>query len=83
MNASMSENQIHKLIACFNDKYAALYEGDLKLPLGLWNDLLDRFDGHKYNREVLLHFNRIRQDVVSSDREVVAFMLAYDELIDA
>ena len=62
----------------YNAIYADLYDGRLNLTRERSIELVDRFDGGDYNRDVLSAFNERRQDVISSDREAVAFMLAYD-----
>lgn len=66
------------LLDAYNEIYAALYEGRLNLSYARRSELIDRFDGADYNRDVLRAFNEQRQDIVASDREAVAFMLAYD-----
>lgn len=75
-----------KLVVAYNEIYAALYDGTLRLSNDHIVELIDRFDGHghlayDYDRNVLYAFNEIRQDIVSSDREAVAFMLAYDRCV--
>lgn len=75
----MSDVQLNKLLACYGNKYHALYEGTLHLPANLYDLLVRRFDNHDYDRAVLLQFNKLRGDVIVSDREAVAFMLAYDQ----
>ena len=62
----------------YNMIYTGLYEGRIIPPYARCSELIDRFDGGDYNRDVLLAFNERRQDIVSSDREAMAFMLAYD-----
>lgn len=62
----------------YNELYDALYEGRLNLTTSLSSKLIARFDIGDYNRDVLLMFNERRGDIVSSDREVLAFMLTYE-----
>ena len=65
----------------YNMIYTGLYEGRINLTRERSSELIDRFDGGDYNRDVLLAFNERRQDIVSSDREAMAFMLAYDRCV--
>ena len=65
----------------YNMIYAGFYEGRIILSCERSRELIDRFDGGDYNRNVLLAFNERRQDFISSDREAMAFMLAYDRCI--
>lgn len=69
---------VDALRAAYDEIYADLYEGRLNLSYARSTELIDRFDGADYDRDVLRSFNEQRQDVVASDREAVAFMLAYD-----
>lgn len=77
---------IDKLVDCFNDVYAKLYLGTYPMPSERYHELIDRFDGnggydYDYDRDVLMAFNAHRHDVVASDREAAAFMVAYDYVI--
>lgn len=79
----INQTLINELVDTYGEIYAALYDGTLHLSSGYTAELIDRFDGHErfaydYDRDVLCAFNKARQDIVSSDREAVAFMLAYD-----
>lgn len=67
-----------RLIERFNDVYTALYEettytAEQKTATRL-------FDMGAYPRDVLRKFNIAREDVVASDREAAAFMLACRDL---
>lgn len=78
-----NQTLINELVSAYSKIYAALYDGTLRLPNGYAAKLIDRFDGggcfaYDYDRDVLRAFNKARQDIISSDREVVAFMLAYE-----
>lgn len=78
MTASVNQALIDALLSAYAEIYSDLYEGRLNLPYAKSSKLIDRFDGADYDRDVLRAFNERRQDVVASDREAVAFMLAYD-----
>ena len=78
MSTCTNDALMDAFLNVYNDLYDALYEGYLNLPTSLSSKLIARFDTGDYNRDVLLMFNERRGDIVSSDREVVAFMLAYE-----
>lgn len=74
----MNDDLIDALLVRYTSIYADLYDGRLNLTRERSSELVDRFDGGDYNRNVLRAFNERRQDIITSDREAVAFMFAYD-----
>ena len=74
----MNDDLIDALLVNYTSIYADLYDGRLNLTRERSSELVDRFDGGDYNRNVLRAFNERRQDIITSDREAKAFMLAYD-----
>lgn len=62
---------------CFGDIYSYIYDNEEHIPAALRSILVSAGDNYmKRNHEKLIEFCRYRMDYVTSDREVIAFMLA-------
>ncbi len=70
---------IEDLLEKFDEKYEFLYTSDDVLPN--YYDLVDAGDMYiRNNRDFVAKFVALRGDYISSDREIVAFVLALNEL---
>ena len=72
---------INKFLERFNENYKFLY--DNKDNIAGFNEALalgDKFI--KEHSEFVNEFNKFRGDILSSDREVVAFMFTLDDMCD-
>ena len=69
---------INLLLMAFTAIYEELYNG---VPCRRYNELVDAGDNFiTKNPELVGEFNRRRGDILSSDREVAAFMIAIEAL---
>ena len=71
---------IEKLLDKFDEKYELLYVSDTVLPN--YYDLVQVGDEFiKNNSDVVAEFVKLRGDFISSDREIVAFVMALNDLV--
>ena len=65
----------------FNEEYDFLYDNDNNV-CGYYDALKegDLFISDKNNSKFIREFNEYRQDILSSDREVVAFMFTMESM---
>ena len=69
------------MLRLFEEEYERLYECGDKVEG--YSDAVDSFDEYikdKYFLSFVGNFNRLREDVVTSDREAAAFMFAMNRL---
>lgn len=72
---------IHKFTEQFNKEYKFLYDNhDNVCGYGQALEEGDNFIKNPKNKEFIGEFCKFRQDFISSDREVVAFMFALETL---
>lgn len=68
-----------KLLNIFNDIYEELYEkGKYDNSYALEFD--KKLQDESFKKEILFPFNTKRKDIISSDREAVAFMMACEKM---
>lgn len=68
----------------FNQEYDFLYNADVNNQYVVGsNEALAYFDNEltEYEKSILTSFVKYRQDVIMSDREVIAFMFTLDSFI--
>ena len=72
---------IKDLLKKFNEEYDFLYDNDNNV-CGYYDALKegDLFISDKKNSKFIREFNEYRQDILSSDREVVAFMFTMESM---
>ena len=79
---SKTEKIYKRFLKVFNEKYSLLYDGKLKLKN--YEELVTAHDSLASNDIIYNSFLRAfvayRGDFIVSDRECVAFMLAFNEL---
>ena len=71
--------KVKRLLGLFRQKYKFLY--DNYIDTSKYTKLLDEFDEFiKIHPDVVAEFNKLREDILTSDREVIAFMMAVKEI---
>ena len=72
---------IKEFLKKFNEEYDFLYDNDDNV-CGYYDALKegDLFISDKKNSKFIREFNEYRQDILSSDREVVAFMFTMESM---
>lgn len=72
---------IHKFAEQFNKEYNFLYDHN-DMVAGYHEALIEGDIFIKKHNDFVSEFVKYRGDIISSDREVVAFMFALSEMID-
>ena len=72
---------IDKFLEKFNEEYEFLYDSNDRVAG--FDEAVEAGDEFiKEHNEFVIEFNRYRGDILTSDREVAAFMFALDDMID-
>lgn len=73
---------IKRFLELFNEEYTFLYDNHDHVA-GFWEAVVTGDEFIKNHLEFVKEFNKYRGDILSSDREVAAFMFALDDMVPA
>lgn len=74
-----TKSKMDRLLKLFNFNYDRIYRTETP-PNEYHNLVLNFNDFITTNKSLVLEFNKVRNDVISSDREAAAFMLAMRQM---